>query len=64
MSLRLSFADRCVVALDGASITILDSGGVGDNIFWNVVVTDECGNSRAIECHVEVVSPAKGPRKP
>lgn len=49
--------DSCIVTVDGDSITIVDSGGVGDHIYWSLLTTDECGNTRESECHTEVVLP-------
>lgn len=54
--------ESCVVELDGATVTIVDSGGVGDNIRWTVQATDGCGNVAESECGVEVINPGKGPK--
>jgi len=51
--------ESCVVEVYGDTITILDSGGVGDNIVWTVVCTDACGNVTENECGVEVVNPGR-----
>jgi len=50
--------ESCVVAIDPSdTITILDSGGVGNQITWTVEATDAAGNVINIEepCQVEVV---------
>lgn len=56
---RIDKKNSCVVAVSGATITILDSGGVGDNIEWTVYTTDNCGNSDEKTYTVEVINPAK-----
>jgi hypothetical protein len=52
---RIDKTDSCEVAIDGATVTILDSGGVGDNIEWYVTV-----GADTTTCHVEVVNPGRG----
>lgn len=49
----------CVVSVSGDTITITDSGGVGDNIVWTIVATDQSGNTTSAEGHVEVENPGK-----
>ena len=49
-----------MVEITGDTITILDSGGVNNNIAWTVSATDSCGNSSEETCIVEVVNPGKG----
>jgi hypothetical protein len=49
----------CAVEIDGPTITILDSGGVGDNITWVVSSTDDCGNTVENLCALEVVRPGQ-----
>ena len=49
--------DSCVVEIVENTVTILDSGGVGDFISWTVVATDGSGNSTTETCEVEVVNP-------
>jgi hypothetical protein len=53
--------ESCVVEVLGNTITILDSGGVGDNITWDVLATDSCGNQSEEMCEVEVVNPGRRP---
>jgi hypothetical protein len=55
---RIDKTLSCVVQLDGNTVTIQDSGGVGDNISWNVRAEDACGNPTEVECQLEVVNPA------
>jgi uncharacterized repeat protein (TIGR01451 family) len=45
----------CIVEVNGDTITILDSGGVGDNITWIVHAEDNSGNEREKQCLIEVV---------
>jgi hypothetical protein len=54
---RIDKTGSCKVALDGDRITILDSGGVGDNITWRIQATDSSGNEAVKECALKVVRP-------
>jgi len=56
---RVNKKYSCQVALSGDTITVLDSGGVADNIAWTIVATDESGNSTTVDCGLTVVNPAK-----
>jgi len=49
---RIDRTESCIVLLDGDTVTILDSGGVGDNITWTVHATDSCGNVSELTCSV------------
>jgi len=49
--------ESCVVAFAGDTLTINDSGGVGDHITWTVVATDGAGNQSTATCEVEVLKP-------
>ncbi|WLE97139.1 MAG: PQQ-binding-like beta-propeller repeat protein [Candidatus Electrothrix communis] len=49
----------CVVSTSGDTLTITDSGGVGDNIAWTITATDQSGNTTTTEGHVLVVNPGK-----
>lgn len=49
----------CMVGFSGNTVTINDSGGVGDNIYWTVQATDCSGNVSTKECSVMVVNPAQ-----
>jgi len=52
--------ESCVVEFSGDTITIQDSGGVGDHITWTILATDGSGNQTEKECYVNVVNPRKG----
>ena len=54
---RIDRTGSCVVSFDGALITITDSGGVGNNITWDVSATDSCGNNTVMTCGVGVDKP-------
>ncbi len=56
---RIDKTESCEVLIAGDTITILDSGGVGDRIEWTVEATDACGNTEPLTCGVDVVNPAK-----
>lgn len=56
---RISKLESCVVTFMGPTVTILDSGGVGTTITWDILATDACGNAEAATCQVDVVDPAK-----
>ena len=51
--------ESCIVDVDGGTITILDSGGVGTQITWTVRAVDECGNASEVSCMVDVVKKGK-----
>ncbi|MBN1147854.1 MAG: C1 family peptidase [Anaerolineales bacterium] len=52
---RIDKTKSCVVSLAGNRITILDSGGVGTYITWNVRAVDNCGNVSQKVCKVHVI---------
>jgi hypothetical protein len=54
---RVDKTGSCVVAVEGATLTVLDTGGVGDNIVWTATATDNSGNVGQDACGVEVVRP-------
>jgi fibro-slime domain-containing protein len=54
---RMSKLESCVVSYDGDTLTIEDSGGVGDVIEWTVVAEDGAGNTSEELCSVTVVNP-------
>jgi hypothetical protein len=56
---RISKTKSCIVEIGGDTITILDSGGVGDYIGWTVLATDNCGNESEFECEMEVIKQGK-----
>jgi hypothetical protein len=47
----------CKVSFDGPTITIHNTGGVGNHIAWSVFAADDCGNPQTATCEVEVVNP-------
>lgn len=47
----------CAVNIDGATITIVDSGGVGDHIAWEVHAEDGSGNGVTLQCEIVVANP-------
>lgn len=51
--------ESCIVDMDGDTITILDSGGVGTQITWTVRAVDECENVSEVTCTVDVVKKGK-----
>lgn len=55
---RIDKTESCVVEINGDTITILDSGGVGDQIEWTISAEDNCGNADEITHTVSVVNPA------
>ena len=57
---RIDKTGSCVVEIDGATVTIVDSGGVGDHIGWTVEAEDGEGNSASADCEVVVVNPGNG----
>lgn len=57
---RIDKTGSCEVAIVGDTITIVDSGGVNDQIEWTVVATDGSGNATQLTCAVLVENPGKG----
>lgn len=51
----ISKLESCVVSFSGDTLTIDDSGGIGDHIEWFVVATDSSGNVTELTCSLEVV---------
>ena len=54
---RIDKRDSCVVSFSGPTVTISDSGGVGDRVEWTVTATDANGNTTSQTCGVSVVNP-------
>lgn len=46
--------ESCVVTVSDDTVTIVDSGGVGDHITWTVNATDSSGNTSTAPCEVVV----------
>jgi hypothetical protein len=57
---RVDKTDSCVVSFAGDTITIVDSGGVGDHITWTISAMDSGGNTTTAGCEVIVANPGKG----
>ncbi len=55
---RVDKTSSCVVAISGDSVTVLDSGGVGDTIEWTVEADDGNGNTSTATCSLVVENPA------
>ncbi|MCW5201206.1 hypothetical protein VU07_05365, partial [Desulfobulbus sp. F4] len=49
--------ESCVVNVSGDTLTITNSGGVGDNIVWTVLATDQSGNTATAKGNVLVANP-------
>jgi hypothetical protein len=56
---KKSKLSSCVVSISGDTITILNSGGVGDKIAWTVQSVDGCSNTTNKSCSINVVNPKK-----
>jgi hypothetical protein len=56
---RIDKTESCIVEIDGETVTIIDTGGVGDHIIWTVVSTDDSGNQSETTCGLIVVKPMK-----
>lgn len=54
---RIDKTGSCEVAIDGATVTVADSGGVGTTIEWTVEATDGAGNGIVMVCSVAVAKP-------
>ncbi len=50
--------ESCVVNVSGDTLTIANSGGVGDNIVWTVLATDQSGNTATAKGSVLVANPS------
>jgi subtilisin-like proprotein convertase family protein len=55
---RIDKRESCVVSFTGATLTITNSGGVGDIIQWTVAASDGSGNSAQTTCTTNVLNPA------
>jgi hypothetical protein len=54
---RVDKTGSCVVQIEGATLTIVDSGGVGDHIGWDVMAQDGGGNTTTAHCELVVANP-------
>jgi hypothetical protein len=50
--------EACMVMFEGDTVTISDTGGVGDHITWTVESTDISGNTSQTTCEVLVANPS------
>ena len=48
-----------MVEITGDTITILDSGGVGTYIAWEVIASDTSGNTTEKTCEIKVMNPGQ-----
>jgi hypothetical protein len=51
----LRVEERCRVGIEGATLTIERSGGIGSVIVWTLRATDGAGNTTEHPCRLEVV---------
>jgi len=56
---RVDKTTSCKVTLDGPTITIRNSVGVGNHIVWTARGVDGSGNVRDVTCEVEVTNPGR-----
>lgn len=56
---RIDKTESCQVHVEGDTITILDSGGIGDQITWTVSAIDVNGNEATTTCYLDVVKKNK-----
>lgn len=54
---RIDKTESCAVAIAGNTLTITDSGGVNDNISWQVTATDDYSNTSEATCSIMVANP-------
>ncbi len=57
-------SDSCEVSFTGDTITIDDSGGVGDHLSWTIQATSTGGDLIEQTCSVDVVNPGKSGGRP
>lgn len=56
---RVDKTRSCRVQFAGDTVTILDTGGVGDHVAWTLLATDGSGNTTSTRCEVVVVNPGR-----
>ncbi len=54
---RIDKTNSCEVSFATDTLTIEDSGGVGDHITWSVTASDSEGNEGTEDCLLLVVNP-------
>jgi len=52
--------ESCEVSVDGATLTISDTGGVGTHITWTATAVDASGNTASVSCETVVDRPGNG----
>jgi hypothetical protein len=57
---RVDKTESCVFSVGEDTITILDTGGVGTHISWELTATDENGNTNDRDCEVVIGKPGNG----
>lgn len=57
---RVDKTGSCDVSIAGDTVTILQSGGVGTHITWDLAANDENGNTAVTQCEVIVANPGQG----
>lgn len=58
---KIDKTESCIVEISGDAISIVDSGGVDNNIEWTVRSMDNCGNLAEARCSVVIVNPIQQP---
>jgi len=53
---RVDKRESCKVAISGGAITLVDSGGIGDHVSWDVTAADSSGNASTARCELTVVA--------
>ncbi len=56
---RIDKKDSCAVSIDGDTLRIRNTGGVGSSITWTLMATDASGNVARTDCRVDVANPGK-----
>ena len=51
---RVNKGESCIVSTDGASVTVLDAGGVGDFIAWTI---EPAAGGTPVSCTIGVINP-------
>jgi len=54
---RIDKTDSCVISLNGDTVTVLDTGGVADQITWTIQAKDISENPSMKTCQINVVVP-------
>ena len=54
--MRIDKTGGCVVEVQGATIYIVDSGGIDNHITWTLSATDSCDKTTEKNCEIVVES--------